>query len=161
MVFSFPAITRWGTGDWRHRGEYRECPKNQEGLPLFRPADVRGPARWFLGFAIEEWLRFLETFRRPIVARVVWSERDHQPRFVFGPRSLLGAMVCQLAAAVHGTWPFQECAFCHKFFRLAPTAWNGMPLGWAEHYVQEAKDGYAKKAYPEIAAYLRERHGNR
>jgi ankyrin repeat protein len=41
------------------------------------------------------------------------------------------------------------------------TAWNGTPLGWAEHYVQEAKDGYAKKAYPEIAAYLRERHGNR
>ena len=41
------------------------------------------------------------------------------------------------------------------------TAWSGTPLGWAEHYAQEAKDGYAKKAYPEIAAYLRERHGNR
>src|SRR6516225_7978767 len=41
------------------------------------------------------------------------------------------------------------------------TAWNGTPLGWAEHYVQEAKEGNAKKAYPEIAAYLRERHGNR
>jgi len=40
------------------------------------------------------------------------------------------------------------------------TAWSGTPLGWAEHYVQEAKDGYAKKAYPEIATYLRERHGN-
>jgi hypothetical protein len=120
VVFSFPAITRWGSGDWRHRGEYRECPKNKEGLPLFRPGDVRGPAHWFLGFAIEEWLRFLETFRQPIAARMVWSERDNQPQFVFGPRSLLGAMVCQFAAAVHGTWPFQECAFCHKFFRLAP-----------------------------------------
>jgi hypothetical protein len=41
------------------------------------------------------------------------------------------------------------------------TAWNGTPLGWAEHYVQEAKEGNAKKAYPEIAAHLRERHGNR
>jgi peptide-methionine (S)-S-oxide reductase len=41
------------------------------------------------------------------------------------------------------------------------TAWNGTPLGWAEHYVQEAKDGNAQKVYPEIAAYLRERHGNR
>jgi hypothetical protein len=27
--------------------------------------------------------------------------------------------------------------------------------------VQEAKEGNAKKAYPEIAAHLRERHGNR
>jgi peptide-methionine (S)-S-oxide reductase len=39
-------------------------------------------------------------------------------------------------------------------------AWNGTPLRWAEHYVQEGKDGHAKKAYPEIATYLRERHGN-
>jgi hypothetical protein len=29
-------------------------------------------------------------------------------------------MVCQFAAALHGAWPFQECAFCHRFFRLAP-----------------------------------------
>jgi hypothetical protein len=29
-------------------------------------------------------------------------------------------MVCQLAAAMHGGWPFQECAYCHKFFRLQP-----------------------------------------
>jgi hypothetical protein len=24
------------------------------------------------------------------------------------------------------------------------TAWNGTPLGWAEHYVREAMDGNAK-----------------
>jgi peptide-methionine (S)-S-oxide reductase len=41
------------------------------------------------------------------------------------------------------------------------TAWNGTPLGWAEYYVQGAKEDKAKKAYPEIAAYLRERRGNR
>jgi hypothetical protein len=29
-------------------------------------------------------------------------------------------MVCQLAVAVHGAWPFQECDHCHKHFRLAP-----------------------------------------
>jgi peptide-methionine (S)-S-oxide reductase len=39
-------------------------------------------------------------------------------------------------------------------------AWNGTPLGWAEYYVQGAKEDNVKKAYPEIAAYLRERHGN-
>lgn len=120
VVFTFPAITRWGTGDWRHRGELRERPQNREGLPLFRPDNLRGPARWFLGSAIESWLRMLEVFRQPIAACMLWSEKDNQPRFVFGPRSLLGAMVCQFAAAVHGAWPFQECVFCHKYFRLAP-----------------------------------------
>jgi peptide-methionine (S)-S-oxide reductase len=35
------------------------------------------------------------------------------------------------------------------------TAWNGTPLGWAEHYVSDAKGDNAKKPYPEIAAYLR------
>ena len=34
-------------------------------------------------------------------------------------------------------------------------AWDGTPLDWAEHYVQEAKDADAGKAYPQIAAYLR------
>jgi hypothetical protein len=120
VVFTFPAITRWGTGDWRHRGELRERPQNREGLPLFRLDNLRDPAHWFLGSAIEAWLRTLEVFRQPIAARMVWSEKDNQPVFVFGPRSLLGAMVCQFAAAVHGAWPFQECVFCHKYFRLAP-----------------------------------------
>lgn len=36
-------------------------------------------------------------------------------------------------------------------------AWNGTPLDWAEHYVHEAKGESALKAYPEIAAYLREK----
>lgn len=38
-------------------------------------------------------------------------------------------------------------------------AWDGTPLGWAEHYVAEAGDGDAGKQYPEIAAYLREKAG--
>jgi peptide-methionine (S)-S-oxide reductase len=41
------------------------------------------------------------------------------------------------------------------------TAWSGTPLSWAEYYVQEAKGDNAKKAYPEIATYLRERQSNR
>jgi hypothetical protein len=36
------------------------------------------------------------------------------------------------------------------------TAWNGTPLGWANHYIGEAKGDQDKKQYPEIAAYLRE-----
>jgi hypothetical protein len=38
-------------------------------------------------------------------------------------------------------------------------AWDGTPLGWAEHYVAEARGEQAGKAYPAIAAYLRERGG--
>jgi peptide-methionine (S)-S-oxide reductase len=34
-------------------------------------------------------------------------------------------------------------------------AWNGTPLGWAEHYINEAKEEKAGKQYREIAAYLR------
>src|SRR5262249_41673165 len=26
----------------------------------------------------------------------------------------------QFAAALHGAWPFKECAYCHKFLRLEP-----------------------------------------
>ena len=48
------------------------------------------------------------------------AEANRRPQLVFGPRTLLGAMVCQFAAALHGGWPFQECARCHKFFRLQP-----------------------------------------
>jgi peptide-methionine (S)-S-oxide reductase len=39
------------------------------------------------------------------------------------------------------------------------TAWQGTPLDWAEHYIREAKGDDAGKAYPEIAAYLREKEG--
>src|SRR6266496_541008 len=35
------------------------------------------------------------------------------------------------------------------------SAWGGTPLGWAEHYVQEAKPDDAGKQYAAIAAYLR------
>ena len=38
------------------------------------------------------------------------------------------------------------------------TAWNGTPLGWAEHYLSERKDADSQKRYGEIADYLRN-HG--
>ena len=38
-------------------------------------------------------------------------------------------------------------------------AWGGTPLGWAEHYIGEAKGDSSGKPYAEIAAYLRERPG--
>jgi len=44
--------------------------------------------------------------------------------------------------------------------RRADTAWNGTPLGWALHYVEEAKDDGARKRYGEIAALLRSAVGN-
>jgi hypothetical protein len=120
IVYYFPKI---GTGSdeiWRHRGQLRQRPLGKRGVRLFQPGDLRGPALWFLSYAIEDWLRVLEVFRKPIAAHMVWSEEDRQPRLVFGPSSLLGAMVCQFAVAVHGAWPFQECDYCHKHFRLAP-----------------------------------------
>jgi hypothetical protein len=40
------------------------------------------------------------------------------------------------------------------------SAWNGTPLGWAEHYISEAKADDARKPYPEIAAYLRAKEGH-
>jgi peptide-methionine (S)-S-oxide reductase len=36
------------------------------------------------------------------------------------------------------------------------TAWNGTPLGWAEHYLAERKDDNSQRRYGEIADYLRE-----
>jgi hypothetical protein len=120
LVYRFPSIGTGATESWRHRGELRRRPESDKGLPLFRLGDLRGPALWFLCYAIEDWLRELENWRKPIAARMLWSEQVGQPQFVFGPSSLLGAMVCQFAAALHGAWPFQECAYCHKFFHLAP-----------------------------------------
>jgi peptide-methionine (S)-S-oxide reductase len=40
-------------------------------------------------------------------------------------------------------------------------AWSGTPLGWALHYVDEAKGDNAGKQYTEIAAYLRAKEGQR
>src|SRR5262249_46120624 len=37
------------------------------------------------------------------------------------------------------------------------TAWNGTPLGWAEHYLEERKDDESQRRYGEIAGYLRGR----
>ena len=34
------------------------------------------------------------------------------------------------------------------------TLWRGRPIGWAEHYIGEAKDDKTRKQYPEIADYL-------
>jgi hypothetical protein len=120
VIYSFPKIVIGANEPWRHRGELRLCLQSKKGLPLFQPGDLVGPARWFLCHAIENWLRTLEGTQKAIAPRMVWSEAECRPQFVFSPSSLLGAMVCQFAAALHGAWPFKECAFCHKFFRLAP-----------------------------------------
>ena len=120
VVFHFPKI---GTGveeQWRHRGRLRRHLLDRRGAALFQPGDLVGPGTWFLAYAIEDWLKELKEWDKPITPRMIWSEAERQPQLVFGPSSLLGAMVCQLAAAVHGGWPFQECAYCHKFFRLQP-----------------------------------------
>ncbi len=39
--------------------------------------------------------------------------------------------------------------------RATDTAWSGTPLGWAEHYVEEANPDHAGREYAAIAAYLR------
>ena len=36
------------------------------------------------------------------------------------------------------------------------TAWNGTPLGWAEHYLEETRDDDSQRRYGEIADYLRD-----
>jgi peptide-methionine (S)-S-oxide reductase len=38
---------------------------------------------------------------------------------------------------------------------IRDTAWNGTPLGWAEHYLSERKDADSQKRYGDIADYLR------
>ena len=119
VVFSFPKIGTTATELWRHRGELRQRLLTKKGLPLFQRGDLIGPARWFICHALDYWLSELQVYQ-PIAPRMIWSERHSQPQFVFGPSSLLGAMVCQFAAAVHGAWPFQECTFCRRYFRLAP-----------------------------------------
>jgi hypothetical protein len=120
VLYRFPKTGTGSTETWRHRGQIRLRPQSKQGQPLFQPDDLAGPARWFLCYAIEDWLRELQHGKKPIAPRMVWSETDRRPQLVFGPSSLLGAMVCQFAVALHGGWPFKECAHCHKFFRLAP-----------------------------------------
>ena len=41
------------------------------------------------------------------------------------------------------------------------SAWGATPLGWAEHSLSEGQGDRPGKQYAEIAAYLRERHGER
>jgi hypothetical protein len=120
VVFHFPKISTGDKENWRHRGCLRRRLLDSRGEPLFQPGDLVGPGRWFLAHAVEDWLQELKEWDKPITPRMIWSEREREPRLVFGPSSLLGAMVCQFAAALHGGWPFQECARCHKFFRLQP-----------------------------------------
>jgi hypothetical protein len=120
VIYRFPNIGTGATELWRHRGRLRQRPQSKEGLPLFQPGDLAGPARWFLSYSIEDWITELQHYGKPIAPRMVWSETASRPQLVFGPSSLLGAMVCQFAAALHGAWPFKACACCHKFFRLAP-----------------------------------------
>lgn len=38
------------------------------------------------------------------------------------------------------------------------TAWNGTPLGWAEHYMSERNDAESLERYGQIADYLRTHH---
>jgi Ankyrin repeats (3 copies) len=40
------------------------------------------------------------------------------------------------------------------------TAWNGTPLGWAEHYLSERKDEDSQRRFGEIADYLRSCHSH-
>jgi hypothetical protein len=120
VVFSFPPIGTGPTETWRHQGQLRKRLLSKQETPLFQPGDLVGPARWFLCHAINDWLDELQHWRRPIAPRMVWSDKEGRPQFVFGPSSLLGAMVGQFAAALHGGWPFQECDHCHRFFRLQP-----------------------------------------
>ena len=44
--------------------------------------------------------------------------------------------------------------------RAKDSAWNGTPLGWAEHYIGQANGDNARRPYSEIAAYLREKEGH-
>jgi hypothetical protein len=120
VQYRFPEIGTGATEMWRHRGMLRQRPQSKKGLPLFRQGDLAGPARWFLCYAIDDWLQELQDQGKSIAPRMVWLETHSRPQFVFGPSSLVGAMVCQFAVALHGAWPFKECACCHKFFRLAP-----------------------------------------
>jgi peptide-methionine (S)-S-oxide reductase len=41
------------------------------------------------------------------------------------------------------------------------TAWNGTPLGWAEHHLAEKKDADSQRRYRQIADYLRARKEHR
>jgi peptide-methionine (S)-S-oxide reductase len=40
------------------------------------------------------------------------------------------------------------------------TAWQGTPLGWAQHYLSERKDDGSQRRYGEIADYLRIRYSD-
>src|SRR5262249_37278398 len=89
VLYRFPKIGAEATEIWRHRGQLRQSPRSKKGLPLFQPGDLAGPALWFLGYALEDWLRELEGWKKPIAPRIIWSEADRRPQLVFGPSSLL------------------------------------------------------------------------
>jgi hypothetical protein len=39
------------------------------------------------------------------------------------------------------------------------TAWKGTPLGWAHHYIDEAKDDEGRRRYQAIAEFLVQQGG--
>ena len=43
----------------------------------------------------------------------------------------------------------------------ADTAWNGVPLGWAQYYTDQEHKPHPDRQYAEIAAYLREHYADR
>jgi hypothetical protein len=43
---------------------------------------------------------------------------------------------------------------------MRDTAWNGTPLGWAEHFLAERNDGDSQRRYGEIADFLRSRRAH-
>jgi hypothetical protein len=152
ILYLIPKIGTGATETWRHRGQLRHSPRNQRGQPLFHPGDLRGPALWFLAYAIEEWLVELDGYRKPITPRIIWSEDACRPQFVFAPSSLLGAMVCQFAVALHGAWPFKECAYCHRFFRLAPGVNRANRLTCSQtckQYLHNSRVARARQLYSE------------
>ena len=113
------------------------------------------------------------------VERLLMTATDHQKQFSFVLSALNGradALRRMIRAGVdlnapsrdlyaHGT-PLHHAVSSGRLeavqllaeagadLNATDTAWNGTPLGWAEHYVHEAKPD-DRRQYAEIAAFLR------
>jgi hypothetical protein len=171
VVFSFPPIGTGQTETWRHQGQLRKRLLGKKETPLFQRGNLVGPARWFLGHAIDDWLGELQHWGKPIAPRMAWSEKDGRPQLVFGPTSLLGAMVGQFAAALHGAWPFQDCAHCRRIFRLQPGVNRANRLtcsSTCKQYLHNGRVARARELHaegwsvPQIVRELRVKpHGNK
>lgn len=114
------------------------------------------------------------------VSRLVRTASDAQKRFAFVLAALNGkadALRRMIAVGVDVNCPSEEL-YSHGTplhhavssgsleavrvlveagaeLRSEDSAWHGTPLGWAEHYISEAKVADAGTSYAEIAAYLR------